>query len=118
MVPLDVTRAVLVTDEARDRLANGNPAMRLCAALINARAADPALHDPVAVIAALEPDLFEWELRDVRCEQHSDLTRGVTVVDRRPGAVGTTRVAVRVDGPAVLDSILAAVDASGDQLPR
>jgi inosine-uridine nucleoside N-ribohydrolase len=121
MVPLDVTRAVIITDAARDQLTNGNASMRLCAALVNARAADPALHDPVAVIAALEPELFDWEQRDVRCEWQSELTRGVTVVDRRGGATGPIRVAVGVDGPAVVDRIVAAIGAGGergDQDPR
>jgi inosine-uridine nucleoside N-ribohydrolase len=111
MVPLDVTHAVAVTDTARDRLAGGGAAARLCAALIGARAADPALHDPVAVIAALEPDLFRWEQREVRCEWRSELTRGTTVVDRRAGASGPTRVAVGVDGPAVLERIVTAIEA-------
>ena len=40
-------------------------------------------HDAVAAVALVEPDLFAWSARDVRCETSGAVTTGATVVDRR-----------------------------------
>lgn len=41
------------------------------------------LYDPVALIAAIEPDLFEWQEMAGDVEVAGELTRGQTVFDRR-----------------------------------
>ncbi len=46
------------------------------------------LHDPCAVLAVTHPELFEVELRHVAVELTGTHTRGMTVVDRRPGERG------------------------------
>lgn len=45
------------------------------------------LHDPCSVLAVTHPHLFEHEHRHVAVEQYGELTRGMTVVDRRSGAM-------------------------------
>jgi inosine-uridine nucleoside N-ribohydrolase len=42
-----------------------------------------ALHDPLAVLALTHPDLFTSSDRHVAVETHGELTRGMTVIDRR-----------------------------------
>jgi len=67
-------------------------------------------HDAVAAVAVLEPSLFEWVARDVRCETTGVLTRGETVVDRRPWtAGGQTLVAEAVKSEKVNELILEAL---------
>ena len=46
------------------------------------------LHDPVAVLLALRPDLFRLRRMAVAVELTGDLTRGMTVRDERPEAEG------------------------------
>lgn len=45
------------------------------------------LHDPCSVLAVTHPHLFEHEQRHVAVEQYGELTRGMTVVDRRSGGM-------------------------------
>jgi inosine-uridine nucleoside N-ribohydrolase len=45
--------------------------------------AGAALHDPLAVLALTHPALFSWSDRHVAVETHGELTRGMTVIDRR-----------------------------------
>jgi inosine-uridine nucleoside N-ribohydrolase len=67
-------------------------------------------HDAVAAMALLNPGLFAWEERWVRCEVHGGWARGRTIVDRRPyGATGSVRVAVGVDADAVREGIFSAL---------
>jgi inosine-uridine nucleoside N-ribohydrolase len=41
------------------------------------------LYDPVALVAAIEPDLFRWETMAGDVEINGELTRGATIFDRR-----------------------------------
>ena len=59
-----------------------------------------ALHDPCAVLAVTHPELFEFAPRAVGVEVEGALTRGMTVVDERPGRLGAppnAQVAYRID---------------------
>ena len=59
-----------------------------------------ALHDPCAVLAVTHPELFELAPRPVGVELDGALTRGMTVVDERPGPLGApvnSEVAYRID---------------------
>lgn len=61
-----------------------------------------ALHDPCAVLAVTHPELFELAPRAVGVEVDGTLTRGMTVVDERPGRLGAppnAQVAYRIDAP-------------------
>lgn len=61
------------------------------------------LHDPCALLAVARPELFGFEEVTVAVERAGVLTRGMTVVDRRPSA-GDPNVSLArtVDAPAVL----------------
>ena len=111
IVPIDVTRQVTLDRTALDRWDAGPAAARLCAALVRTRrrAGSFVLHDPVAVVAALEPDLFTWQLRPVRCSTSDVYPRGVLL--SAPKRSGPARVAVAVDAVAVRRRIAAAVAA-------
>ena len=69
------------------------------------------LHDPCAVLAVTHPDLFEFGARHVGVETEGGLTRGMTVVDERPGTEATPNceVAYRIDAEAALGLIVDAV---------
>lgn len=41
-------------------------------------------HDPIAVALAVAPELFKWDYYPVEVETEGRLTRGQTIVDRRP----------------------------------
>ncbi|MFP4558962.1 MAG: nucleoside hydrolase [Archaeoglobaceae archaeon] len=41
-------------------------------------------HDPIAVAAAIKPEIFKWDCYPVEVETEGSLTRGQTIVDRRP----------------------------------
>jgi inosine-uridine nucleoside N-ribohydrolase len=73
------------------------------------------LHDAVALIAALHPELFEIELAAVDVELSGELTTGATVFDRRRNRQWRTNVAVatKVDVAATRDCILRGIAAAG-----
>ncbi len=60
-----------------------------------------AVHDPLAVLAVTHPDLFQRERRHVAVELRGELTRGMTVIDRR----------TLVDRPAANCELLTDLDA-------
>ena len=126
MVGLDVTHRVLMRPADRDRLrAAGGPAAGLAADLLDfavARAGEIAgrdgapIHDASAVMAVVRPDLFRGDERPVDVELAGTLTRGMTVVDERPGgragegpARANALVLSDADEQAVVDAIVDAV---------
>jgi inosine-uridine nucleoside N-ribohydrolase len=60
-----------------------------------------AVHDPLAVLAVTHPELFTVERRHVGIELRGELTRGMTVIDRR----------TLVDRPAANCEVVTDVDA-------
>jgi inosine-uridine nucleoside N-ribohydrolase len=65
------------------------------------------LHDPLAMAVAIEPDLVGFEALHVAVESEGRLTRGMTVADRRDiepyrKEPPTCRAALRVDAPRAL----------------
>jgi purine nucleosidase/pyrimidine-specific ribonucleoside hydrolase len=115
LVPLDVTSQVVWPAARIDRLAgtSGSTVAGLAAALAGrglalARAEGApgiVMHDPLAVAVALDPSLVEAPLLPVAVETTGGLTRGATVVDRRPGRAPSgpaCRVALRVDAGRAL----------------
>jgi inosine-uridine nucleoside N-ribohydrolase len=100
VVPIEITRQVTLDDAVLRRWATGTIVSRFCAQLAACRRPRPGaptvtVHDPVAVIAALEPRLFDWSPRRLT-------PRGREV-----------RLAVGVDVTAVHERIVAAVEATG-----
>lgn len=113
MSGLDVThKAYLTAAEVRALSARG-PASRLAADIVSRYAAryekagmsGAAIHDACAVAYLVRPELFSGEDRFVDVELAGELTRGMTVVDRRPGtkAVPNARVLLDVDRAAFVD---------------
>ena len=118
---LDLTHQLLVDDAmvARSR-ALGNTFGRFCADFLdgyleNIRAligheGDAALHDPCAVLAITDPQLFEFVRRHVVVETVGDHTRGMTVVDRRPWMRGgNVQWAETIKAPDATEIILDAI---------
>ena len=110
MCGLNLTHQVQTSDAlVADLRAAGAPLARFAAqvfdflhgvmeALLGERAS--ALHDPCAVLAVTHPELFELVPRAVGVELTGSLTRGMTLVDERPGRLGApanARVAYRID---------------------
>ena len=106
MVGLDVTNRVVLTRAERDRL-SGRAApeavlvYEVTRHLFDVRGVESmALHDPLAVGVAVQPDLVTSVDRDVAVETLGELTLGQTVVDLRPSAAPPkrrTRVCEQVD---------------------
>ena len=73
------------------------------------------MHDPCAVLAVSRPELFTFGARHVDVEAAGGLTRGMTVVDERPGSEAEPNcdVAYRINAPAALDLIIDAVCSYG-----
>ncbi len=126
MVGLDITHKVLMGTAERDRLRDSStPCAVLAADLIDhavARAGEirgwegAPIHDATAVIAVVEPTLFTGDHRPVAVELNGAHTRGMTVVDDRPGGsdghtgpLPNTNVLRTVDAGAVLSGIVDAV---------
>ncbi len=126
MVGLDVTHRVLMRTADRDRLREaGGPAATLAADLLDfamARAGAIAgrdgapIHDATAVMAAVAPELFRGEHRPVEVEVAGTHTRGMTVVDERPGGragegpdAANALVVLDADEAAVVDAIVTAI---------
>jgi purine nucleosidase len=92
MVPLDVTEQVRSTEE---RIAPIRTLATRCgeaaAGLLGPRRAlgrpPMAMHDPCVIAYLLAPDLFGWLEAHVAIEAQSPLTIGMTVIDRRGGAL-------------------------------
>ncbi|HYF47073.1 MAG TPA: nucleoside hydrolase [Acidimicrobiales bacterium] len=100
LVPLDVTRRVRLREQDLAALEAGGEVARLLAQALRAR---PKLmvHDAVAAVAWLRPELFAWEAMGLRCDRTGALVPGP---ERVP-----VEVALRVDVDAVRGAILAAL---------
>lgn len=112
VVPIDVSRLVTFGAADIDRWSTAaGPGARLCAALARARlhGGTAALHDPVAVVAALDPDLFAWERRRLRGATGGSRPPGTLVPAPERTGRATARVAVALDIPAVRERVITAV---------
>ena len=125
MCGLDLTRQLHVTQAMVDEVAAmPNVFGPFCAGFLQAyldrvgeltgASGEAALHDPCAVLAITDPDLFEGRRRQVWVECHGSHTRGMTLVDRRPWAPdGNVQWCERIDAPpppprAIIAAIAAA----------
>ena len=75
------------------------------------------LHDATTVLSVVEPELFEWENMAGKVETVGELTRGMTVFDRRFNRQWNLNmeVAVSVDQREARDSIVRALRYAGQQ---
>jgi inosine-uridine nucleoside N-ribohydrolase len=99
MCGLDLTRQLHVTQAMVDEVAAlPNAFGPFCAGFLQAyldrvreltgATGEAALHDPCAVLAITDPDLFTTRRRQVQVECDGRHTRGMTLVDLRPWAKG------------------------------
>lgn len=101
MVPPDITMRFGWADEDIQILKRCSPAGALigsAAEVLCWRDGFLVPHDAVVAAAVIDPGLFRWVPRRMRCETTGLLTRGETIVDRRPHTEpGPTLVAEDVD---------------------
>lgn len=118
MVGLNVTMQCIATPERLEQLRSlGNRAGAVSAQMLEFYAgvyreryglSGGALHDPLAVAAALRPELLTWRPMPVAVELNGDLNLGRTVCDLYgvTGQAPNAQVAVDVDAPAFFDLLL------------
>ena len=119
LVPLDVTRQVLLRPSHLARLGADTPVTRFVSDFTRHGFAfadewgdgGMAMHDPLAVGVALDPGLVTFEPLHLEVECGGRHTRGMVVADRRPirphrKRPANARVAVAVDGPRFLDLLV------------
>ena len=123
MCGLNLTHQVQ-TDDAlvADLRAAGAPLARFAAGLFDflhgvmeelIGVREGSLHDPCAVLAVTHPELFKFVPRPVTVELEGALTRGMTVVDERPGrlrAAPNAQVAYRIDARRAMTLVVDALD--------
>lgn len=84
MVGLDVTQMVCIGARELEDLSKGSETARAVAAMAGyylERHAQLPLHDPLALLAVLEPGLFEFQKLPVRVETRGEISRGRTIAD-------------------------------------
>jgi purine nucleosidase len=118
LIPIDLTSRVVLSFDLLERIPDGNSrAGELLRQILPGafRAYRQHLgvegifvHDAVAIVAALEPDLFTTERMYGDVEIDGTLTYGATVFDRRrnPDSRPNMDVAVEMDTAAVTDCIV------------
>ncbi len=127
LVPLDVTEQISFGMELFDKLPDRTtrvgsllhkivPFMFRAAHQRLGRELVP-LYDATALTAVLEPELFSWQEMAANVETRGELTRGMTVFDRRlrPEWLPNLEVARHVDAEAVRTSIVRALKYAGQQ---
>jgi purine nucleosidase len=118
IIPIDLTSRITLNLDVLDRLPNessfgGELLRKLLPGAFRAYRQQLGmegihLHDAVAVVAAIRPELFSTERMHGDVETEGTLTHGATVFDRRrlPDSHPNIDVAVDMDTPAVMDCIL------------
>ena len=123
MCGLNLTHQVQTNDAlVADLRAAGAPLARFAAELFDflhgvmeelIEVREGSLHDPCAVLAVTHPELFEFVPRAVAVELEGALTRGMTVVDERPGrlrAAPNAQVAYRIDARRAMTLVVDALE--------
>ncbi len=121
---LDVTHQLLVTDALVDATAQiGNEFGRFSNGLLSGylenirlltgEGLEAVLHDPCAVLATTDPELFEFADRYVSVETRGEHTRGMTLVDQRSWMRGgPVKWAETIDAVRAIEMVLAAIAAA------
>lgn len=118
LVPLDITSQVVMTFDLLDQLPDestpvGSLLRRILPYSFRAHRQlfgleGTYLHDPVALMALLEPALFQTERMAGDVEVQGEITMGATIFDRRPAAQWRPNidVATAVDSAGVVAAIV------------
>jgi len=121
---LDVTHQLLVTDALVEATAQiGNNFARFSNGLLSGylenirlltgESLEAVLHDPCAVLAITDPDIFEFADRYVSVETRGEHTRGMTLLDQRSWMRGgPVKWAETIDAARATEIILAAITAA------
>lgn len=124
LVPLDVTGQVMLTFDLFDQLPDessrvGSFLRKALPFMFRAYRQQVGLegihvHDAVALVAALHPELFTTEAMACDVETQGELTTGAMVFDRRPVREWrrNVEVAVGIDAAAVTDCIMRGLHAA------
>jgi purine nucleosidase len=125
MCGLNVTHQALATEPVMERLRGlGTPLAETVVELLGFfrdryrelwGLPAPPVHDPVAVVRIIDPELVRCEEAHVAVELHGTHTRGATVCDRFGvrGRTPNAHVAMELDAPGFWELIVAAVDRLG-----
>eukprot|EP00923_Selenidium_pygospionis_P004581 GHVN01007480.1.p1 GENE.GHVN01007480.1~~GHVN01007480.1.p1 ORF type:complete len:354 (+),score=38.17 GHVN01007480.1:62-1063(+) len=118
-IPLEVTHTAEVTPKVIDRFPKTKFGELITSMLLYFKETcftayqmkDPALHDPLAVLYVIDPNLFHTAFLNVEVECGSSLTCGRTVVDfhKRTGRPPNATVALSVDVDSFWDIFVEAV---------
>ena len=123
LVPLDVTAKVQFGVELLDRLparftrtGSFSKVIRSGCASTSCQELIP-LYDPTALMAVLEPELFQWSSMRGRVEHRGSLTRGATVFDQRlrPEWPVNMEVATATDTAEVQAAIIRSLRYAGQE---
>jgi pyrimidine-specific ribonucleoside hydrolase len=121
LVPLEVTHQALATEPVLARIsALGTPVAAIADALLRFFTDTyrevfgfeaPAVHDPCAVAAVIDPSIVPTQHLNVTIETKSELTVGRTVIDihRRSGRTPNVDVALGLDVGRFWDLVIAAL---------
>ncbi|WP_349289819.1 nucleoside hydrolase [Pseudonocardia sp. Ae505_Ps2] len=122
LVPLDVTRRVVLPGAVADRLAgSADPVTATAGAMLQGLVEGHArrhgvrecrVHDATAVVALLDPERFCWRRHPVDVECVGELTRGALVTDvyGRTGRPATVELALDLDPDPVRHRLLAVLE--------
>lgn len=125
LIPLDVSNKVLLTMNEVQRLGSGKSRAaqflhRLLSYSLRAHHAllgmeSLLIREVVALAAITRPKLFRTEMVSLDVELRGDLTRGMTVYDRRIAEASTpnTAVAIDVDAAGVVDYLMDVISNHG-----
>jgi inosine-uridine nucleoside N-ribohydrolase len=123
LVPLEVTHQALATDAVLDRIAAlGSPVAGMSVALMRFFAetyervfgmSAPAVHDPCAVAAVIQPSIVQTRLVNVSIDTTSGISAGRTACDIHgvTGEPPNAEVALDLDVPAFWDLMIKALAA-------
>ena len=118
LVGLDVTLRVSFERSGAPWFSGGTPAASLSERIVRAwfdnhlRSARYHLHDPLAVVAALGPDLFSWRRAEIDVETEDATRLGMTTATYGSGPI---RVAVAVKADHATAAVADMLSATGDQ---
>ncbi|MDQ3694311.1 MAG: nucleoside hydrolase [Chloroflexota bacterium] len=116
LVPIDVTEQVVIDMAGLEAIRAANTPYHAAVAdqtgayhRFHERGQRTFLHDPLAAVAMLRPDLLDWHDYSVKIELDGSLTRGMTVAFRseRPNAAVAMSVDVEASQALILNRILA-----------
>ncbi len=125
LIPLDVTRSIKFSLDLIERIPSDATRVGIFLRKVlpfiyrayhqHAGQESIHLHDVIALVSILEPELFQFAEMAGDVETRGDLTMGATVFDRRPNSRGRANmdVATQLDAEKVVDCIVNSLALAG-----